>query len=196
MQHGKPPVQVGAAMLRASRAARQHRSSFRLRVSLSCAPGGLPTSSTKMQGRGCTGLGRIQACMRAPSAQGFECRYGSVNSGFAMCASRPLIPRKRRNSGHRWTSQRCRLCCKSLKTPGDKFPARSRNKPRSLIDVASGSLPKSPVSLSAGDEVPPHVYSKAASTARNICDERCKKTFATQSATSGHAPFRPVALLM
>jgi hypothetical protein len=40
-----------------------------------------------------------------------------------------------------------RLCCKSLKTPGDKFPARSRNKPRSLIDVA-------PVSLSPGDEVP------------------------------------------
>jgi hypothetical protein len=47
------------------------------------------------------------------------------------------------------------LCCKSLKTPGDKFPARSRNKPRSLIDVASGSLGKSPVSLSPGDEVSP-----------------------------------------
>src|SRR5258707_15682988 len=52
-------------------------------------------------------------------------------------------------------SQECRLCCKSLKTRGDKFPARRRNKPRSLIDVASGSLPKSPVSLSPGDEVPP-----------------------------------------
>ena len=34
-----------------------------------------------------------------------------------------------------------RLCCKSLKTPGDKFPARSRNEPRSLKDVVSGSLP-------------------------------------------------------
>ena len=92
------------------------------------------------------------------------------------------------------TSDLCRLCCKSLKTPGDKFPARSRNKPRSLIDVASGSLPKSPVSLSAGDEVPPHVYSKAASTARNICDERCKKTFATQSARNGimHRSRRPI----
>src|SRR5436190_9924482 len=78
-----------------------------------------------------------------------------------------------------------RLCCKSLKTPGDKFPARSRNKPPSLIDVASGSLPKSPVSLSPGDEVPPHVYSKATSTARKICDQRCKKTFTTQSARSG-----------
>ena len=52
-----------------------------------------------------------------------------------------------------------RLCCKSLKTPGDKFPARSRNKPRSLIDVASGSLPKSPVSLSPGDEVP-HMFTR------------------------------------
>ena len=57
------------------------------------------------------------------------------------------------------TSDLCRLCCKSLKTPGDKFPARSRNKPRSLIDVASGSLPKSPVSLSAGDEVP-HMFTR------------------------------------
>jgi hypothetical protein len=52
-----------------------------------------------------------------------------------------------------------RLCCKSLKTPGDKFPARSRNKPRSLIDVASGLLPKSPVSLSPGDEVP-HMFTR------------------------------------
>jgi hypothetical protein len=52
-----------------------------------------------------------------------------------------------------------RLCCKSLKTPGDKFFVRSRNKPRSLIDVASGSLPKSPVSLSPGDEVP-HMFTR------------------------------------
>ena len=57
------------------------------------------------------------------------------------------------------TSANGRLCCKSLKTPGDKFPARSRNKPRSLIDVASGSLPKSPVSLSPGDEVP-HMFTR------------------------------------
>src|SRR3954466_5243110 len=78
-----------------------------------------------------------------------------------------------------------RLCCKSLKTPGDKFPARSRNKPRSLIDVASGSLPKSPVNLSPGDEVPHMFTAKAASTARKICDQRCKKTFTTQSAQSG-----------
>src|SRR3954447_10373022 len=78
-----------------------------------------------------------------------------------------------------------RLCCKSLKTPGDKFPARSRNKPRSLIDVASGSLPKSPVNLSPCDEVPHMFTAKAASTARKICDQRCKKTFTTQSAQSG-----------
>jgi hypothetical protein len=47
----------------------------------------------------------------------------------------------------------------SLKTPGDKFPARRPNKPRSLIDVASGSSPKSPVSLSPGDEVP-HMFTR------------------------------------
>src|ERR1700730_10021437 len=53
-----------------------------------------------------------------------------------------------------------RFCCKSLKTPGDKVPARRPNKPRSLIDVASGSSPKSPVSLSPGDEVPHMVTRK------------------------------------
>src|ERR1700730_13379712 len=52
-----------------------------------------------------------------------------------------------------------RFCCKSLKTPDDKFPARRPNKPRSLIDVASGSSPKSPVSLSPGDEVP-HMFTR------------------------------------
>ena len=69
-----------------------------------------------------------------------------------------LHPRKRTLIARR-TADKCRLCCKSLKTPGDKFPARSRNKPRSLIDVASGSLPKSPVSLSPGDEAP-HMFTR------------------------------------
>jgi hypothetical protein len=53
----------------------------------------------------------------------------------------------------------CRFCCKSLKAPGDKFPAKRRNKPGSLIDVASGSLPKAPVSLSLGDEIP-HMFTR------------------------------------
>jgi hypothetical protein len=57
------------------------------------------------------------------------------------------------------TSRSCRFCCKSLKTPGDKFPARRQNKPRSLVDVASGSLARSPVSLSPGDEVP-HMFTR------------------------------------
>jgi hypothetical protein len=59
----------------------------------------------------------------------------------------------------RHTADECRLCCKSLKTRGDQSPARRPNKPRSLIDVASGSLPKSPVSLSPGDEVP-HMFTR------------------------------------
>jgi len=35
---------------------------------------------------------------------------------------------------------------------------------------------------------PSHVYSKTASTARKICDQRSKKTFAAKSARNGHAP--------
>lgn len=47
-----------------------------------------------------------------------------------------------------------RLCCKSPKMPCDKFPAGSRNKPQSPIDIASSALPKSPASSSLGDMVP------------------------------------------
>ena len=54
-----------------------------------------------------------------------------------------------------------RYCCKSPKLTGDNFPARKRSKSRSLIDVVSISLPKSPVSLSLGDEVP-HMFTRKA----------------------------------
>ena len=47
-----------------------------------------------------------------------------------------------------------RYCCKSPKLMRGNFPARGRSKSKSPIDMASGSLPKSPVSLSLGDEVP------------------------------------------
>jgi hypothetical protein len=82
-------------------------------------------------------------------------------------------------------SRQCRFCCKSLKTPGDKFPARRRNKPRSLIDVASGSLPRSPVSLSLGDEVP-HMFTRKPHLRLEKFAITCtKKTFATKSANCG-----------
>src|SRR3984893_12394929 len=78
-----------------------------------------------------------------------------------------------------------RFCCKSLKTPGDKFPARRQNKPRSLIDVASGSLARSPVSLSPGDEVP-HMFTRKPHPRLEEFAITCtKKTFATKSASCG-----------
>jgi hypothetical protein len=73
---------------------------------------------------------------------------------MASCALGELIP-----CAFVWHDPGITPCCKSLKTPGDKFPARRRNKPRSLINVVSGSLPKSPVSLSPGDEVP-HMFTR------------------------------------
>src|SRR5450759_3531551 len=50
--------------------------------------------------------------------------------------------------------------------------------------MASGLLPKSPVSSSLCDEVPSHIYSKIASRAQRIFDQQCKKTFATISVES------------
>src|SRR4051794_39234505 len=68
-----------------------------------------------------------------------------------------------------------RYCCKSPKLKSDNFSARRQSKSRSLVDMASISLPKSPVSLSLGDEAPSHVYLKGASTARRNFDQQCKK---------------------
>ena len=50
-------------------------------------------------------------------------------------------------------------CCKSPKLPGDNFPAVRRSEQRTPIRVASITLPRSPVSLSSGDEVP-HIFTR------------------------------------
>jgi hypothetical protein len=56
-------------------------------------------------------------------------------------------------------SHRCRYCCKSPKLPGDNFPAIRRSDRRPPICVASITLPRSPVSLSSGNEVP-HIFTR------------------------------------
>src|SRR6266540_4768946 len=79
-----------------------------------------------------------------------------------------------------------RLCCKSTKLPGDKILAIRRTNRRPPIYAASVTLPSSPARSSSGNEVPSHLYTKVASTARRIFGHQCKKTFATISARSGH----------
>jgi hypothetical protein len=71
----------------------------------------------------------------------------------------PLSIRKRPYSGHRWTSQKCRYCCKSPKLARDNFPAIRRSDRRPPIWVVSITLSRSPVSLSSGDEVP-HIFTR------------------------------------
>jgi hypothetical protein len=51
------------------------------------------------------------------------------------------------------------LCCKSPKLLGDNFPAIRRSDRRPTIFVDSITLPRSPVSLSSGDEVP-HIFTR------------------------------------
>jgi hypothetical protein len=53
----------------------------------------------------------------------------------------------------------CRYCCKSPKLPGDNFPAIRPSDQRSPISITSIALPRSPVSLSSGDEVP-HIFTR------------------------------------
>ena len=52
-----------------------------------------------------------------------------------------------------------RYCCKSPKLPGANFPAVKKSDRRPPIDVASITLPRSPASLSSGDEVP-HIFTR------------------------------------
>src|SRR6516165_7900703 len=52
-----------------------------------------------------------------------------------------------------------RYCCKSPKLSGDNFPAVRRFDRRPPIYVVSITLPRSPVSLSSGDEVP-HIFTR------------------------------------
>jgi hypothetical protein len=47
-----------------------------------------------------------------------------------------------------------RYCCKSPKLPGANFSAVKKSDRRTPVDVASITLPRSPASLSSGDEVP------------------------------------------
>jgi hypothetical protein len=52
-----------------------------------------------------------------------------------------------------------RLCCKSPKLPGDDFLAVRRSDRLPPTCVISITLPRSPVSLSSGDEVP-HIFTR------------------------------------
>jgi hypothetical protein len=70
------------------------------------------------------------------------------------------------------------------------FPAISRSDGRPPICVAI-TLPRSPVSLSSGDEGPRHFYTKVASTAQRIFGQQYKKTFSTASTQKGHSPRVP-----
>ena len=53
----------------------------------------------------------------------------------------------------------CRFCCKSPKLPGADFLAVRQSDRRPPIDVAPITLPRSPASLSSGDEVP-HIFTR------------------------------------
>jgi hypothetical protein len=52
-----------------------------------------------------------------------------------------------------------RYCCKSPKLPAANFSAVKKSDQRPPVDVASITLPRSPASLSSGDEVP-HIFTR------------------------------------
>ena len=117
-----------------------------------------------------------------------------------------LLPSTKGQSGPMRSHSIGRFCCKTPITPFDEFPANRPNGPRSPIDVAVRPLPRSPVSSSLDNVVPSKYRLIAACTARKICIQSCKKTFATESARSRqraqslklyrsvHIPLNPLGL--
>jgi hypothetical protein len=75
---------------------------------------------------------------------------------------------------------------------GSDFSAKRAAKRQSPIDVSSSVLPKLPVSSSLVAVVPRTIFSIAAPTARRICVQRSKKSFAT---LSGHQADVPTHLM-
>jgi hypothetical protein len=71
----------------------------------------------------------------------------------------PLHPESGQMGRRLAKSALCRFCCKSRKLPGDNFPAITRTNRRPPLCVASITLPRSPVSLSSGDEIP-HIFTR------------------------------------
>src|SRR4051794_12023923 len=101
-----------------------------------------------------------------------------------------LLARLRRpaTSAHRSLSGG--LCCKSPKLKSDNFPARRQSKSRSLIDMASISLPKSPVSLSLGDKVPDIFTRKARPRLEEISISSAKRLLQHTQGLNGRGAVR------
>src|SRR5258705_2873729 len=71
----------------------------------------------------------------------------------------PLRPNKQTLTERVQCDAMCRFCCKSPKLPGANFSAVEKSDRRPPFDVASITLPRSPASLSSGDEVP-HIFTR------------------------------------
>jgi hypothetical protein len=70
-----------------------------------------------------------------------------------------FAPNKQTPTGRVQCDAMCRFCCKSPKLPGANFSAVEKSDRRPPFDVASITLPRSPASLSSGDEVP-HIFTR------------------------------------
>src|SRR6266481_5519860 len=73
---------------------------------------------------------------------------------MASCVPGELIP-----CAFVWHDPGITPCCKSPKLPGDDFLTVRRSDRRTPVCAASITLPRSPVSLSVGDEAP-HIFTR------------------------------------
>jgi hypothetical protein len=96
----------------------------------------------------------------------------------------------------------CRYCCKSPKLPGPKFLAVKKSYLRPPIDVAPITLPRSPASLSSGDEVP-HIFTRKSrvqpkefliSSAKRLLQQNLPTADICTAANDVHGAMIPIAI--
>src|SRR5215831_3419717 len=88
-----------------------------------------------------------------------------------------------------------RYCCKSRKSPSDNFPAARQSDRRPSIFVVSIALPRSTVSLPAGDEVPRISTRKSRPRPGEFLIRSAKGLLQQYPPESGHRTWRTELLL-
>src|SRR5262249_48287792 len=86
-----------------------------------------------------TGMGRD--LVRHSKIEAAMSLMGPNPERLSASICRPVLPQEQTSLLRAGTSASCRLCCKSPKLPGDKFPATRRTNRRPAICVASIALP-------------------------------------------------------
>src|ERR1700738_4453439 len=128
------------------------------------ATGGAPILDGRRQ-PSCDGTSRMTRECQVRICEGLGVKFPGPTRHFRQIdplptlSACPLRSDRVRTFAPQRLDAACRYCCKSPKCPGANFLAVKKSDRRPPIDVAPITLPRSPASLSSGNEVP-HIFTR------------------------------------